>query len=86
MKKVIAILLGFLAFGLVGYVGGQAQNEQSEVVQRLESRIEQLEHRQAAKDDCACIRLPKGSGEVEIGGIHFYVVPVAGDTGKGGPK
>ncbi len=89
MKKVIAILLGFLAFGLVGYVGGQAQNEQSgqsEAIRQLELRIEQLERNQANWSNCCCIGAPKRSGEIEIGGIRFYVVPVAGGAGKGGPK
>jgi len=86
MKRAIAILLGFLAFAAMGYVGGQAQNEQSESIRQLQSRIEQLERAQAAKADCACIRVPKGSNEIEIGGIYFYLVPVAGEAGKGGPK
>ncbi len=79
MKKLIAILLGFLAFGLVGYVGGQAQNEpsdQSEAIRQLQSRIELLERTQAMRSDCACLRAPEGSHDIEIGGIHFYLVPV----------
>ena len=86
MKRAIAILLGFLAFGVVGYVGGQGQNRQYEEFQRFQSRIERLEHGLAARDGCACIRLPKGSREIEIGGIGFYLVPVAGEAGKGVPK
>ncbi len=86
MKKAIVILLGFLALGLMGYVGGRGQAEPSEAIQQLQARIEMLENRQASRSDCACIRLEKGSHEIDVGGIHFYLVPVAGEAGKVGPK
>jgi len=86
MKRAIAILLGFLAFGLVGYVGGQAQSQQSEAIEQLERRLEVLERGQADRSDCACIHLEKGSRQIDVGGIHFYLVPVNGDTGKDRPK
>ena len=90
MKKAIAILLGSLAFGLVGYVGGQVQNEQSpgqsEAIRQLELRIERLERFHASRSDCVCIRAPEKGGQVEIGGIHFYLVPVNGGIAKGQPK
>ncbi|MFB3904220.1 MAG: hypothetical protein ACE15E_12265 [Acidobacteriota bacterium] len=85
MRRTIAVLVGFLAFGLVGYVGGQVQNQQSETIQRLQSRIESLEHHKISRADCACIRLEKGSREIEVGGIRFYLVPVTDQTGKGKP-
>jgi len=84
MKKAVAILLGLMAFGAGGYVGGQAQSEPSAVIRQLELRIQALERAQAGRRDCACIPAP--GPPVEVGGIQFYVVPVARDTGKGGPK
>jgi hypothetical protein len=89
MKRAIAIFFGFLSFGLVGYVGGPVLNQpsdQSEAIRQLELRIERLERHQASRSDCACIRVPEGSHEIEIGGVHFYLVPVNGEGTKGERK
>ncbi|RPJ53349.1 MAG: hypothetical protein EHM23_31120 [Acidobacteria bacterium] len=84
MKKAVALLLGLMAFGAVGYIGGQAQSEPSEVIRQLELRIQALERAQAGRSDCACIPAP--GPPIEVGGIQFYVVPVASDAGKAGSK
>jgi len=86
MKKRIAILLGFLAFGLVGYIGGQANEPPNALLlQQLQAQLAILARAQAGRADCACIRVAKGSREIEIGGIQFYLVPVAGSGAPGQP-